>query len=86
MRFNPKQGMDAAELVNRASQRELETLLREFGEERHARRIARAIVARRRERPFDTTSDLAALIHRPWGRAVERSTPRRGLFRRCAWP
>ncbi len=66
-RFNPKQGMDAAELVNRASQRELETLLREFGRGATRPRIARAIVARRRERALRTTSDLAALIHRTVG-------------------
>ncbi len=56
------QGATAHDLVNRWSAQKLEQLLRELGEERFARRIARAIVDRRKQGPIDTTEKLAALI------------------------
>lgn len=59
-----REGPTAAELVNRLPERELADILRELGEERHARRIARAIVAARAEAPIETTGALAALIRR----------------------
>ncbi len=62
MRMNQQAGRTAAELVNDSDVVELERILREYGEERQARRIARAIVARRAERPFTRTGDLAAFI------------------------
>ena len=68
MRFDPAAGMpDAASLVNRASEDELTTLFRDYGEERHCRRLARMIV---RERPFAGTAMLAQAIERevPWRR------------------
>jgi len=66
MRMDASGGTPAAELIRRISAPELERILREYGEERFARRIARAIVERRRE--LRTTRDLAALIERvvPW--------------------
>jgi 16S rRNA (cytosine1402-N4)-methyltransferase len=62
MRMNQMEGRTAADLVNESDAVELERVLREYGEERNARRIARAIVERREERPFVTTGDLAALV------------------------
>ena len=59
-----KSGPSAAELVNTLPERELADIIFRFGEERFARRIARAIVARRAEAPFSTTADLAALVRR----------------------
>jgi 16S rRNA (cytosine1402-N4)-methyltransferase len=59
-----KSGPSAAELVNSLPERELADIIFRFGEERFARRIARAIVARRAEAPFTTTADLAALVRR----------------------
>jgi 16S rRNA (cytosine1402-N4)-methyltransferase len=59
-----KSGPSAAELVNSLPERELADIIFRFGEERFARRIARAIVARRTEAPFTTTADLAALVRR----------------------
>lgn len=56
----------AAELVNTLDERELADLFFRYGEERDSRRIARAVV---HERPFTTTSSLAAVI--------ERAAPRR---------
>jgi len=59
-----KSGPSAAELVNNLPERDLADIIFRFGEERFARRIARAIVARRVEAPFTTTADLAALVRR----------------------
>ncbi|MCA3413070.1 MAG: 16S rRNA (cytosine(1402)-N(4))-methyltransferase RsmH [Roseomonas sp.] len=59
-----KSGPSAAELVNSLPERELADIIFRFGEERFARRIARAIVARRAEALFTTTADLAALVRR----------------------
>jgi len=55
-------GPTAAEIVASASSEDLERIFREFGEERMAHRIARAIVTERRRRPIDTTRDLASLV------------------------
>ncbi len=57
-----KQGPSAADLVNTLPEAELADILFHLGEERFARRIAKAIVARRAEQPFETTGDLAALV------------------------
>ncbi|WP_407928210.1 16S rRNA (cytosine(1402)-N(4))-methyltransferase RsmH [Elioraea tepida] len=55
-------GPTAAELVNTLSERALAALLLEFGEERYARRVARAIVRARAEAPIDTTARLAVVV------------------------
>lgn len=58
----------AADLVNEASEGELEMMIRDFGEEMQARRIARAIVrARQEEGPIETTGQLKRLIERVKG-------------------
>ncbi len=54
----------AADLVNRAAEGELVRIFKEYGEERHARRIARAIAADREQVPFTTTKQLAELVSR----------------------
>jgi 16S rRNA (cytosine1402-N4)-methyltransferase len=59
MRFDRSSGMTAAELLNGADERELERILRDYGDERRARAIARRIVARR---PLRTTSDLRRTV------------------------
>lgn len=60
-------GRSAAEILADAAQGELVTILRDFGEERRARLIARAIVNRRPQRPISTTGDLAALVRQVLG-------------------
>jgi 16S rRNA (cytosine1402-N4)-methyltransferase len=55
-------GITAAALVNSVSEAELADILYEFGEEKASRKIAQAIVARRAQQKFATTSDLAAVI------------------------
>ncbi len=62
MRMNPQQGMDAATWLNQASNDDIIRVLREYGEERFARRIATAIVDEREQSPLQTTSQLAKLI------------------------
>jgi 16S rRNA (cytosine1402-N4)-methyltransferase len=62
MRMDPTSSRSAADVVNDADERELETIFRRFGEERYARPIARAIARRRRERPFERTGELVETI------------------------
>ena len=56
------EGPTAADIVNRASEAHLADLLHQFGEERAARRIARAIVRDRAAAPIETTGRLAAIV------------------------
>lgn len=65
MRLNHSQTETAADLVNTLSEAELADVIWRFGEERHSRRIARAIIA---ARPLATTSQLADLVARTVGR------------------
>jgi 16S rRNA (cytosine1402-N4)-methyltransferase len=62
MRMDPSDDYSARELVNDASERELTRIFRQYGEERYAKQIARAIVRRRREEPFERTGDLVDTI------------------------
>lgn len=62
MRMNPTTGVTAAEYVNELSEAALADVFWEYGEERHSRRIAKRIVARRLEKPFSTTADLAEVV------------------------
>ena len=64
MRMSPGSGPSAADIVNQASERELVRIFREYGEERFAGRIARAIVADRQCEPFVRTLQLAQMIAR----------------------
>jgi 16S rRNA (cytosine1402-N4)-methyltransferase len=62
MRMDPTAELTAAELVNEASERELITIFRRYGEERYAKQIARAIGRRRRKQPIERTGDLVDII------------------------
>ncbi|MBS0558292.1 MAG: 16S rRNA (cytosine(1402)-N(4))-methyltransferase RsmH [Proteobacteria bacterium] len=62
MRMDPSSGESAADFLARADEQEMADVLWNFGEERMSRRIARAIVARRREAPIARTGELAELI------------------------
>ena len=79
MRFDPTRGPTAAELVNSLSPDELARILLEYGEERHARRIARRIAERRRRSPLLTTADLVATVkaavpRAAWSRRIHVAT------------
>jgi 16S rRNA (cytosine1402-N4)-methyltransferase len=62
MRMDPSQDLDARAVVNGWDERRLATAFRQYGEERYARQIARAIVRRRDSEPFETTGELAETI------------------------
>ena len=62
MRMDTTGARSAADVVNEADERELADAFRRYGEERFARPIARAIVRRRQERPFERTSELVDVI------------------------
>jgi 16S rRNA (cytosine1402-N4)-methyltransferase len=73
MRMDRTNGDTAADMVARASERELADIIFGYGEERFSRRIARAIVEARQEAAIKTTGRLAAI--------VRRAIPRRGFAR-----
>jgi 16S rRNA (cytosine1402-N4)-methyltransferase len=64
MRMDQRAGTTAADLVNELSPSELEKILREYGEERWAKRIAKAIVDERSHEPIETTQALQKIVYR----------------------
>jgi len=74
MRFDPTRGRTAADLLADATEAELARILFEYGEERHARRIAKRIVERRRRSPLTISTDLVE--------AVKAGVPRAAWSRR----
>lgn len=79
MRMDPTQGVSAAEWLAVAPEREISRVIWEFGEERHARRIARKIVMERGHNPLKTTSQLAGMVEEMLGRP-ERKHPATRCF------
>jgi len=73
MRMDRSQGPTAAERLREVGEGELADVIYQYGEERHSRRIARALVRARDEQPIATTGELAAL--------VRRAVPHRGYQR-----
>lgn len=66
MRMDQSQPITAADVVNTYAQRDLERIIRDYGEERHARAVARTIVE---SRPFTTTVELAKVIRSVVGKS-----------------
>jgi 16S rRNA (cytosine1402-N4)-methyltransferase len=64
MRMDPDTGPSAADWLATAQERDIARVLKDYGEERFAKRVARAICETRRERPITTTRQLAALCER----------------------
>jgi 16S rRNA (cytosine1402-N4)-methyltransferase len=62
MRMDPSQDLTARDVVNEWPERELVSVFRRYGEERYARQIARAILRRRKEQPFERTGELVDTI------------------------
>ena len=62
MRMDTTRGQTAAQWLNSADEADIYRVIKDYGEERFAKQIARAIVARRAERPIDTTRQLAQLV------------------------
>lgn len=70
-----QEGPDARELVNTASYAELTRILREYGEEKFAQRIASALVREREKKPIETTLELAELVKSAIPAAARRGGP-----------
>lgn len=62
MRMDATQGKTAADIVNSYSEQDLARIFKEFGEERYAKGVAKAIVEARKSTPFSTSTQLAGLI------------------------
>ena len=73
MRMDPTSGPTAAEVLNTYLAPELARVLREYGEERFAERIARAVVAERERHPFHTSARLVELLYRSVPAATRRT-------------
>ncbi|CCP04173.1 S-adenosyl methionine adenyltransferase [Erwinia amylovora Ea644] len=63
MRMDPTRGQSAAEWLLKAEESDITFVLKTFGEERFARRIARAIVERNRQQPMTRTKELADVVY-----------------------
>ena len=78
MRYDASAGESAAELVATRSEEELASIIREFGEERRARLIARKLVAQRAHTPISTTSELddvvRSVVPRQAGSGIDPAT------------
>ncbi len=62
MRMDPSRGVSAAQWINSAAEEEIARVFKEYGEERFAKRMARAVALRRAEQPFERTADLAKVL------------------------
>ncbi|MGC8880900.1 MAG: 16S rRNA (cytosine(1402)-N(4))-methyltransferase RsmH [Minisyncoccia bacterium] len=62
MRFNLSQDLMAKDILNYYPEEDIEKILREYGEERYSKRIARAIVEKRKKEKFQTTTQLVELL------------------------
>src|SRR5262245_8815222 len=80
MRMDPTSGETAAELLRRVDEDELTRIIREQGEERHAARVARAIIEARRAGPVETTGKLAAIVARALPRHEHGKNPATRTF------
>jgi 16S rRNA (cytosine1402-N4)-methyltransferase len=74
MRMDPSRGVTAADLVASLPESELARLIHEYGEDRHARRIAGKIVQERARTPITTTLQLAAVARAALGPAADRES------------
>ncbi len=75
MRMDTSAGATAADLLNSLPAEELAEIFWKFGEERFSRQLARAIVARRQEKPWSRTGELAELAERVVGRSHQHGLP-----------
>ena len=75
-----RQGPSAADLVNTAGEADLADVIWRYGDERRSRRVARAIVAARRDGPIETTSVLAEIVRRAVGRSDDGIDPATRTF------
>lgn len=77
MRMNPEQGLSAAQWLADADEADIASVLKKYGEERFAKRIARAIINAREETPIETTKQLASIVaaaNPKWEKGKDPST------------
>jgi 16S rRNA (cytosine1402-N4)-methyltransferase len=79
MRMDPTKGVSAADWLAETPEREMSRVFWEFGEERHARRVARSIVKARQQQRLENTTQLAELIEKTIGKH-ERKHPATRCF------
>src|SRR5262245_24025919 len=80
MRMDRRQALDAYQIVNGFTVSELERILRNYGEEPHARRIALAIGSKRKTKPIKTTEELAEIVARVKGKGGRDHHPATQTF------
>lgn len=73
MRMDQSRGLSAAEFLKEAEESEIRHVLYRYGDERHAGRIARAVVKKRETEPLRTTSELVTLIREALPAAAQRT-------------
>lgn len=79
MRMNQDSGVTAAEIINRSSEAELAKILKEYGEEKFAKRIARKIVEARQKKHIENTKEFAEIVSAAiprafWPKGINPST------------
>ena len=77
MRMNPESGISAAQWIAEVTEAELARVFKVYGEERFAKRLAKAVVQRRQLQPFTQTADLAAVLseaHPAWEKGRHPAT------------
>jgi 16S rRNA (cytosine1402-N4)-methyltransferase len=80
MRMDRRQSLDAYQIINSFTVTELERILRDYGEEPQARRIALALASERQHKPVETTEELAQLIERIKGKGGRSHHPATQTF------
>lgn len=80
MRMDRTKNLSAYDVVNKYSEQELERIIKEYGEERFAKRIAKAIVKQREIKPISTTQELNSLINKVVPRPKDGSNPAKRTF------
>jgi len=80
MRMDPTQGETAGELLSRVDEQELATIIRDYGEERYAERIARAIIEARNRGELESTGALGAIVARAMPRHEWHKNPATRTF------
>ncbi len=84
MRMDPESGVPASEWLASVDETKLKRVIARYGEERHAARIARAVVSAREVEPIETTSQLAAIVESavpaPYGGRRPRKHPATKTF------
>ena len=73
MRMDPRINLTAYDIINEYTERELEDLIKNFGEERFFKRIAKYITAERSIKPISTTGQFACVIHKAVGSKYRKS-------------